>query len=75
MSATLARHAEQRQAAAELTELALAETRAWYEYATAPTGAENDFSEDSPHMRWHAAMDAWAGALAEYMRQYGRVAE
>lgn len=75
MSATLARHAEQRRAAAELTELALEETRAWYAYATAPEGAENDFSEDSSHMRWHRAMDAWAGALAEYNRQYGRVAE
>ena len=71
MSATLARHAEQRKAAAELTELALAETRAWYEYATAPAGAENDFSADSPHQVWHRAMGAWAGALAEYNRQYG----
>ena len=71
MSATLARLEEQRRAAAELTELALAETRAWYEYATAPAGAEDDFSADSKHMAWHRAMDAWAGALAEYMRQYG----
>lgn len=71
MSAILARHAEQRQAAATLTELALAETRAWYEYAAAPEGAENDFSADSPHQVWHRAMRAWSEALAEYNRQYG----
>lgn len=71
MSATLARQAEQRRAAAALTELALAETRAWYEYATAPAGAEDDFSADSPHMRWHAAARASGEALAEYLRRWG----
>ena len=51
--------------------LALAEATAYGAYMSAPDGAENDFSADSSHMRWHAAMDAWAGALAEYNRQYG----
>ena len=71
MSATLARHAEQRQAAAELARLALAEAKAYGAYMSAPAGAEDDFSDDSPHQVWHRSLRAWTSALAEYNRQYG----
>lgn len=71
MSAVLARQEERRAAAANLTQLAHAERAAYGAYMSAPAGAENDWSADSPHQVWHRALHAWGVALVAYRARYG----
>lgn len=75
MSAIFTKQEEQRAAAANLARLAHAERKAWAAYAFAPAGAEEDFSAESLHMRWHRALAEHGRAIVRYRRQYGREAE